>query len=151
MNKLLKNKKNMVLCVLSLIFGYLVCMNYPLNKFLEGFSQMGSPLLMGTPSAAMDAARQAREMAAAEADLEEAIFRASNLRAQTAAAPQLLAPGMQTGAVAPVMQTGAVAPGMQIGAVGALTAPPQPLAAPPAIPPMINRLAPPAIPPMINR
>jgi len=132
----------MVLCVLSLIFGYLVCMNYPLNKFLEGFSQMGSPLLMGTPSAAMDAARQAREMAAAEADLEEAIFRASNLRAQTAAAPQLLAPGMQTGAVAPVMQT---------GAVGALTAPPQPLAAPPAIPPMINRLAPPAIPPMINR
>jgi hypothetical protein len=142
MNKLLQSKKNMVLCVLSLIFGYLVCMNYPLNKFLEGFSQMGSPLLMGTPSAAMDAARQAREMAAAEADLEEAIFRASNLRAQTAAAPQLLAPGMQTGAVAPVMQT---------GAVGALTAPPQPLAAPPAIPPMINRLAPPAIPPMINR
>jgi hypothetical protein len=142
MNKLLQSKKNMVLCVLSLIFGYLVCMNYPLNKFLEGFSQMGSPLLMGTPSAAMDAARQAREMAAAEADLEEAIFRASNLRAQTAAAPQLLAPGMQTGAVAPVMQT---------GAVGALTAPPQTLAAPPAIPPMINRLAPPAIPPMINR
>ena len=142
MNKLLQSKKNMVLCVLSLIFGYLVCMNYPLNKFLEGFSQMGSPLRMGTPSAAMDAARQAREMAAAEADLEEAIFRASNLRAQTAAAPQLLAPGMQTGAVAPVMQT---------GAVGALTAPPQPLAAPPAIPPMINRLAPPAIPPMINR
>jgi len=142
MNKLLQSKKNMVLCVLSLIFGYLVCMNYPLNKFLEGFSQMGSPLLMGTPSAAMDAARQAREMAAAEADLEEAIFRASNLRAQTAAAPQLLAPGMQTGAVAPVMQT---------GAVGALTAPPQPLAAPPAIPPMINRLAAPAIPPMINR
>ncbi len=128
MNKLLKNKKNMVLCVLSLIFGYLVCMNYPLNKFLEGFSQMGSPLLMGTPSTAMDAARQAREMAAAEEDLEEAIERASNLRSQ------LPTPGMQTGAPAQML-----APGMQTGAVGALTAPPQLVAAPPAIPPMINR------------
>jgi hypothetical protein len=116
-------------------------MNYPLNKFLEGFSQMGSPLLMGTPSAAMDAARQAREMAAAEEDLEEAIERASNLRSQlptpgmqTGAPAQMLAPGMQTGAPAQML-----APGMQTGAVGALTAPPQLVAAPPAIPPMINR------------
>ena len=120
MNKLLKNKKNMVLCVLSLIFGYLLCMHYPINSFLEGFGL--NDQFRGGVFAGQGA------LGAAEEDLTEAIERASALRAE------MQPMGMPTGSLGALPPTAPPpATGMQTGAVTT------PLGALPPASPAINR------------